>query len=78
MGFLFPAFGLVINQTKPMNNETNIEAPKSDPPEIRSESALLAALRELYLAVGLSPEDASRSARADYECNFHSVTPCAA
>jgi len=78
VGFLFPAFGLVIHQTKPMNNETKIEILESDPPEIRSESARLTALREVYLAVGLSPKDASRSARADYECNFYSVTPCAA
>jgi hypothetical protein len=61
-----------------MNNETKIKVPGNEPPERFPESALLAALRELYLAVGLSPEDASRSARADYECTFQLVAPCAA
>jgi hypothetical protein len=77
VGFFFPPLA-GDPPNKPMNNERNIEAPESDPPEIRSENALLAALREVYLAAGLSPEHASRSARADYECNFQPVTPCAA
>jgi len=61
-----------------MNSENKKEPPADDAPEIFLESALLLALRDVYLAVGLSPEDANRSARADYECNFQSVTPCAA
>jgi hypothetical protein len=41
-------------------------------------SSMLLVLRDIYLSVGLSPEAALRSARADYLCNFQTETSCAA
>jgi hypothetical protein len=38
----------------------------------------LSALRDLYLAAGLSHENARKSAEADYEDYFGSLAPCAA
>ena len=72
--FLFPLLAREQPTRSPMNSTNTIEAPAKPATRCR-EAAPLDALRDIYLGIGLSPENARRSARADYECGFCQETP---
>lgn len=49
-----------------------------NPAHLRINNPLIRALREVYAAIGLTPDHALRSALADYECLFEPAIQCAA
>jgi len=79
VGFLFPAVARGKNQAKNMNSEDNEDRRKlGTPANRRINNPLIRALREVYAAIGLTPDLALRSALADYECQFEPAIRCAA
>ncbi|HET6408632.1 MAG TPA: hypothetical protein VFG14_12175 [Chthoniobacteraceae bacterium] len=61
-----------------MNSEEHEHSRLESPAYPRINNPLIRALREVYAAIGLTPDDALRSALADYECQFEPAVQCAA
>jgi hypothetical protein len=78
VGFLFPPLSLA----KPQNPSAMNPNPENYVPDplafLPAEDAIIRALLDIYVAAGLSSEDALRSAVADYECQFVPAVACAA